>query len=144
MSPRPPSATGPGGLGRPSAAPPVPAASTTRRAAGELERAVLALLWSAGEPLMPAAVQHRLGGGLAQSTIATTLLRLVAKGLADRAPHGKGFAYRPLLRAEQHAAVQMIDFLRRGDRPDDVLRHFASELPPGYREVLRAALTATG
>ncbi|MCL9795692.1 BlaI/MecI/CopY family transcriptional regulator [Frankia sp. AgKG'84/4] len=122
----------------------MPAASATRRAAGELERAVLALLWSAGEPLMPTAIQHRLGGGLAQSTVATTLLRLVAKGLADRAPHGRGFAYRPLQRAEQHAAIQMIDFLRRGDRPDDVLRHFARALPPGHREVLRAALTVAG
>ncbi|WP_241882714.1 BlaI/MecI/CopY family transcriptional regulator [Frankia sp. KB5] len=112
----------------------------TRRASGELERAVLALLWAAPRPLMPMQVQQRLGGGLAQSTIATTLLRLVTKGLVERAPHGKGFAYRPLQRVEQHAAVQMLDLLQRGDRPDDVLRYFAGQLPAGYREVLRKAL----
>ncbi|WP_462203546.1 BlaI/MecI/CopY family transcriptional regulator [Frankia sp. CcWB3] len=111
-----------------------------RRAAGELEREVLALLWAAAEPLMPFQVQRRLGRGLAQSTVATTLLRLVAKGLAERAPHGRGFAYRPLQRAEDHAAEQMMNFLGRGDDPGAVLRCFARHLPPHHRDVLRQEL----
>ncbi|WP_018636112.1 BlaI/MecI/CopY family transcriptional regulator [Parafrankia elaeagni] len=115
-----------------------------RRASGELEREVLNLLWSADEPLMPFQVQQRLGGGLAQSTVATTLLRLMDKGLADRAPRGKGFGYRALRRAEDHAAVQMVALVRRGENPDDVLRCFASQLPAGYQRVLREALTVSG
>ncbi len=113
-----------------------------RRAAGELEREVLALLWATSEPLMPMQVQHRLGGDLAQSTVATTLLRLVAKGLAERTPHGRGFAYRPLQRAEDHAAVQMVNLLRRGDDPGAVLRYFAGRLSPDHRGVLLQALGA--
>ncbi len=113
-----------------------------RRAAGELEREVLALLWATSEPLMPMQVQHRLGGDLAQSTIATTLLRLVAKGLAERTPHGRGFAYRPLQRAEDHAAVQMVKLLHRGDDPGTVLRYFAGHLSPDHRCLLLQALSA--
>ncbi|KJE19602.1 putative transcriptional regulator [Frankia torreyi] len=123
------------------AAPAASAVPQPKRAAGDLERAVLTLLWSADEPLMPFQVQQRLGAGLAQSTIATTLLRLVNKGMVQRAPRGRGFAYRPLRRAADHAAGQMLDFLLRGENPDSVLRSFARRLSTDQRDVLLRALT---
>ncbi|WP_261557229.1 BlaI/MecI/CopY family transcriptional regulator [Frankia tisae] len=118
-----------------------PVVPPPKRAAGDLERAVLTLLWSAGEPLMPFQVQQRLGAGLAQSTIATTLLRLVNKGMVQRTPRGRGFAYHPLRRAADHAAGQMLDFLLRGESPDSVLRCFAHRLSTDQRDVLLRALT---
>ena len=44
-----------------------------RRAAGELEAAVLAVLQAAGSPLSPGEVRDRLGGELAYTTVVTIL-----------------------------------------------------------------------
>lgn len=128
-------------LGTRPATPPRP---PIRRASGELERAVLTLLWSAPEPLKPRQVQERLGGGIAPTTVSTTLRRLVGKGLVSRAPLGKAYVYRPLQRVSDHAAVQMLGLLQRGEQPVDVLRCFATQLPADYRAVLLDALTVHG
>src|SRR5260370_25177385 len=55
-------------------------AAADRRAAGELEAAVLAVLQAAGLPLSPGEVRERVGGGLAYTTVVTILSRLHAKG----------------------------------------------------------------
>ena len=62
--------------------------SGTRRAAGELEAAALAVLQAAGSALTPGQVRDRLGeqpgGHLAYSTVVTILSRLYAKGVLTR------------------------------------------------------------
>jgi predicted transcriptional regulator len=63
------------------------------RPRGGLEREVLACLAAAGRPLAPAEVQAELGGGLAYTTVMTTLSRLHAKGAVTREPAGRGYAY---------------------------------------------------
>ena len=59
-----------------------------RRAAGELEAAVLAVLQAAGSALSPGDVRDRLGGDLAYTTVVTILSRLHDKGSAG-APQGR-------------------------------------------------------
>src|SRR5260370_37757276 len=55
-------------------------ATGARRAAGELEAGVLAVLQAAGRPLPPGEVRERVGGGLAPTPGGTVLARLPAKG----------------------------------------------------------------
>jgi predicted transcriptional regulator len=65
-----------------------------RRAAGELEGDVLAVLWSEGRPLTPGEVHAALGSDLAYTTVATILGRLDDKGLVERDKAGRTHTYR--------------------------------------------------
>ena len=64
-----------------------------RRAAGELEGDVLAVLWSAGSALTPGEVHEALGADLAYTTVSTILNRLLDKGLVERTKAGRAHAY---------------------------------------------------
>ncbi len=76
------------------------------RGLGDLERRVLELMWSHDAPLTTREVQARLGEGLAYTTLMTTLDRLHKKGILERAPAGRAYAYRPrLTRAEMEHTV---------------------------------------
>lgn len=66
---------------------------TSGRAAGALEREVLASLAAAGRPLTAGEVLSDLGGELAYTTVMTTLSRLHAKGALSRRPAGRAYAY---------------------------------------------------
>ncbi len=66
-------------------------AAGARRAAGELEAGVLAVLQAAGQPLPPGEVRERVGGGLAYTTVVTILSRLHAKGVLQRRKAGRGW-----------------------------------------------------
>jgi len=65
-----------------------------RRAAGELEGDVLAVLWAEGRPLTPGDVHAALGSELAYTTVATILGRLHDKGLVERDKSGRTHTYR--------------------------------------------------
>ena len=66
---------------------------TSGRAAGALEREVLASLAVAGRPLTAGEVLAELGGGLAYTTVMATLSRLHPKGALRREPAGRAYAY---------------------------------------------------
>src|SRR5215469_16967307 len=78
-----------------------------RRAAGELEAAVLGVLQAAGEPLSPADVRERIGGHLAYTTVVTILSRLHAKGVLDRHKSGRAYLYAPVADQPGLAARRM-------------------------------------
>src|SRR6266699_975916 len=67
-----------------------------RRAAGELEAGVLAVLQAVGRPLRPGEVRERVGGGLAYTTVLTILSRLHAKGVLERRKAGRAYVYAPV------------------------------------------------
>src|SRR5260370_13995154 len=75
-----------------------------RRAAGELEAGVLAVLQAAGRPLSPGAVRERVGGRLAYTTVVTIMSRLRAKGVLERRTASRAYAYAPLALAPRLAA----------------------------------------
>jgi predicted transcriptional regulator len=69
-------------------------AGPARRAGGELEAQVLAVLWAAGQPLSPGEARQQLaaapgGSALAYSTVVTILSRLHAKGVLRRRRAGR-------------------------------------------------------
>lgn len=67
------------------------------RILGELEDAVMEVLWSTREPLAVKEVQTRLGRELAYTTVMTILDRLYRKGLVEREKVGMAFHYLPAL-----------------------------------------------
>jgi predicted transcriptional regulator len=112
-----------------------------RRQRGELESAVLAVLWEAGEPLVAAEVQERLAGELAYTTVVTILSRLQAKGVLKRTPRGKAFAYVPVFDEPGLAAQRMRMLLDDGgaDR-EQVIARFVSQLSEADENLLRTFL----
>jgi predicted transcriptional regulator len=111
-----------------------------RRAAGELEAAVLSVLRAAGTPMSPGEVLGALGGGLAYTTVVTILSRLHGKGVLDRGKAGRSFRY---ALADDQAGLAARRLARMLDVEPDrevVLARFVSGLPPADEEILRRVL----
>src|SRR5260370_12998592 len=103
-----------------------------RRGAGELEAAVLSVLWQAGRALSPGEVQQALTGQaggpeLSYSTVVTILSRLHAKKALDRRRDGRAFRYAPVADEAGLAARRPAPLL--GQEPGRPAR--PSPLPPG-------------
>lgn len=112
-------------------------ASGGRRAAGALEAEVLSVLQSAGQALTPGEVTERLGGGLAYSTVVTTLTRLHAKGALNRTRRSRAYAYAPVADAAGMAAQRMRQVLEAEADRDAVLTRFVDELSPREEALFR-------
>jgi predicted transcriptional regulator len=111
-----------------------------RREAGALESETLALLWAAEEPQTPAQVLEQLPGDLAYTTVATILSRLVTKGLVQRVPRGRAWAYRTAEDRSGYTAMQMRRLLEQEADVGAVLARFVDDLDPAEEQVLRALL----
>jgi predicted transcriptional regulator len=114
------------------------------RPRGALEQEVLACLAAADGPLTPGDVLAELGGGLAYTTVMTTLSRLHAKGAISRQPAGRGYVY--ALRGGQAdaqdsmTARRMLKLLESGRDRAGVLSRFVADLSPEDEQVLGALL----
>lgn len=116
----------------------MPGHHASRRAYGELESEVLAVLWSVDTPLTPGEVRRRITGDPAYSTIVTTLSRLYDKGTLTRVRSGRAYAYTPVADEAGLAAHRMLQVLDAGTDRHAVLAHFVSDLSPeDERELLR-------
>jgi predicted transcriptional regulator len=111
-----------------------------RRAAGELEAAVLAVLQTAESPLSPGEVRDRLGGDLAYTTVVTILSRLHGKGVLDRRKAGRAFLYAPVADEPGLAARRMAQMLDAEPDREVVLARFVSGLSGEDEELLRRML----
>lgn len=112
-----------------------------RVALGELERAVMAQLWSADEPLTVRDVHDQLERELAYTTVMTVLGRLAKKGLVRQERDGKAYRYAAASSRDQMAASLMLDAL--GDVGEDrtaALVAFVDQVGPQEVEALRRAL----
>ena len=115
-----------------------------RRAAGELEAAVLAVLQTAESPLSPGEVRDRLGGDLAYTTVVTILSRLHGKGVLDRRKAGRAFLYTPVADEPGLAARRMARVLDAEPDREAVLTRFVSGLSGTDEELLRRMLGEDG
>jgi predicted transcriptional regulator len=111
-----------------------------RRAAGELETAVLAVLQAAGRPLSPGEVRDQLGDGLAYTTVVTILSRLHAKGVLNRQKAGRAYLYAPVADEPGLAARRMARLLDAEADREAVLARFVSGLSDSDEELLRRML----
>lgn len=109
---------------------------------GELENQVLDVVWGAPGAVTPRQVHEQLSTTreLAYTTVMTILVRLCKKGLLEREPAGRAFAYRPRISREERAAARMSDALTSVGDPSLALTHFVESLPPDQVDDLRSAL----
>ena len=119
-------------------------AAAGRRAAGELEATVLAVLQGAGSPLSPGEVRERIGGTLAYTTVVTILSRLHAKGVLERHKAGRAYLYSPVADEPGLAARRMTRVLDGEADREAVLARFVSALSDSDEELLRRMLGDSG
>ncbi|RZS44219.1 putative transcriptional regulator [Herbihabitans rhizosphaerae] len=108
---------------------------------GDLERAVMEVLWSRPHPSTVRDVADRLADrNLAYTTVMTVLDRLQKKGVVRRQRVGRAWQYLPADSKDAYVTQLIFDALDfTGDR-DAVLARFARSVSPAEAEVLRAAL----
>ena len=111
-----------------------------RRAPGELESEVLAVLWTADAPRTPSQVHEEIDGGLSYKTVHTILTRLQDKGLVRRVSHGGRSCYAAVKDSAQDAADRMRAVLESGRDRRAILQRFISALRPADERALRALL----
>ena len=111
-------------------------------AMGELETAVMDVVWRCDAPVTPGDVRTLLAGQrpLAYTTVMTILVRLWRKGRLERERVGRAYAYRPVDSQEEYAAARMGEVL--GGVPDrpKALGHFVHVLDPVDRAQLERML----
>lgn len=109
---------------------------------GQLEAAVMDVLWDRGGWLTPGEVHAYLGGErtLAYTTIMTILVRLWRKDRLERQRDGRAYAYRPGQTREEWAAGRMrVALAGAGNRPGALAR-FLELVTPEDRAQLRRML----
>lgn len=116
-----------------------------RRGAGELEAAVLSVLWETGRALSPGEVQQALTGQagvleLSYSTVVTILSRLHAKKALDRRRDGRAFRYAPVADEVGLAARRLVAMLDKEPDRQAVLSRFVADLSGSDEQLLRGLL----
>jgi predicted transcriptional regulator len=110
---------------------------------GELERAIMEVLWQSPDPM----TVRQVGGcltdrDLAHTTVMTVLDRLAKKGFVRRQRAGRAWRYRPAESREAYVAELMLTALdQTGDR-QAALTRFARSVSGAEAEALRVALEA--
>lgn len=111
----------------------------TRR--GELERAIIEVLWDSGAPMTARAVTDALADReLALTTVLTVLGRLEAKGLLTRSRDGRAHTYRAVSDRAEHTAGLMRQVLDTAGDRQDALTRFVDSVSPDDLAALRRAL----
>lgn len=109
---------------------------------GELERAVMEVLWSGNGGATAREVGRALAADrdLAHTTVMTVLDRLAKKGFLIRERQGRAWRYCPVATKEAYVAELMLGALSMtGDR-DAALAHFARSVSDDEAELLRRIL----
>ena len=108
---------------------------------GDLERAIMDVLWGTPQSLTVREVSAQLTErDLAHTTVMTVLDRLAKKGFARRERDGRAWRYRPAATREAYVTELMLTALdQTGDRTAALTR-FAQSVTGVEAEVLRDAL----
>jgi predicted transcriptional regulator len=112
---------------------------------GELERAIMEVLWESSDPMTVRQVGFCLTDrDLAHTTVMTVLDRLAKKGFVRRQRVGRAWRYRPAESREAYVAELMLTALdQTGDR-QAALTRFARSVSGAEAAALKAALDALG
>jgi predicted transcriptional regulator len=112
---------------------------------GELERAIMDVLWEAPDPLTVRQVSGLLTErDLAHTTVMTVLDRLSKKGFARRERDGRAWRYHAAESREAYVTELMLNALdQTGDR-QAALARFARSVTGAEARALRTALEALG
>jgi predicted transcriptional regulator len=122
------------------------ARSGVEKLLGELEHAVMDILWGQGEATVRDVLDElNCTRSLAYTTVLTVMSRLVDKGLLTQNKTGRAHLYRPVMSREAYAAETTAQIIRSlvEDFGDIALAQFSQELA-GLEPERLAALKALG
>lgn len=93
---------------------------------GDLEAAIMNVMWAAEAPRVVREVRERLDYGrpVAYTTVMTVMNILHRKGVLQRTKRGRAWQYWPAERREDHDARLMAEVLRSGGDEGAVIRSF--------------------
>jgi predicted transcriptional regulator len=115
------------------------------RGLGDLERAIMAVIWAADSPVTGRAVVDELNRerAVAYTTVLTVMDRLVDKGMLTKQRTGRAHTYQAATSRAGYTAELMASVLGSSDDRSAVLLHFVEHIPPDQADALQAALDAT-
>lgn len=121
-------------------------AGSRTRAPGELEGAVMQVLWAEGRPMTSVEILDLVAGKRpAQTTLLTALERLSRKGLVRRVGDAvRKVQFEPTLTEAEHASQAMLEALPEADSRGAALLKFAGDLDPDDLAVLQQAIANRG
>lgn len=113
---------------------------------GELEGAVMQVLWASDAPLRVREVMERLESPRdhAYTTVMTVLDNLHTKGMADRSRDGRAYLYHAAKTRPEYGAEMLREVLTTSGDPENVLLHFAQSASAEESQFLRSALRKVG
>jgi predicted transcriptional regulator len=108
---------------------------------GELEAAIMDVMWTAEGPCVVREVRERLDYSrpVAYTTVMTVMNILHRKGVLNRTKRGRAWQYWPVERREDHDARIMTEVLRSGGDEGVVIRRFLELVRDDEVESLRNA-----
>lgn len=107
---------------------------------GELERAVLNVLWQRPGGVFAREVAEALPSRPATTTVLTVLDRLARKDLVTRTKQGRAYRYSPVASKEAYLAAAMRAAMDESDDRNAVLSHFLGSVSEAEIRAVRAAL----
>jgi predicted transcriptional regulator len=109
---------------------------------GELEMAIMDVMWAANTPCTTREVRERMryGRPVAYTTVMTVMDILYRKGVLQRVKHGRAWQYWPVERREEHDARVMTEVLRSGGDEAVTMRHFLERVSDDELDRLRSAV----
>ena len=111
---------------------------------GELEAAIMDVVWAAGAPVRVRQVCDQLNQDrpLAFNTVQTVMEILYRKGWLERRKDGRAYRYEPMRSRDDYAAGLLAEALSAAGDPAATLLRLVGDLEPGEAARLRAALDA--
>jgi len=111
---------------------------------GQLESAIMDVVWSADRPQTVREVRERLryGRPVAYTTVMTVMGILHGKGVLQRQKQGRAWLYWPAEAREEHDARLMAEALRSGGNHLVTIRRFVERVSDDEMACLREALVS--
>ena len=109
---------------------------------GELETAIMDVVWAADRAYLVREVRERLdyNRAVAYTTVMTVMTILHGKGVLCREKHGRAWRYWPAESREQHDARLMAEVLRSGGDQQVTMVRFVEQVSDEEIASLRTAL----
>ena len=109
---------------------------------GELEMAIMDVMWAVDSPCVVREVRERLqyGRPVAYTTVMTVMNILHRKGVLHRSKDGRAWRYWPVEQREEHDARLMAEALRSGGDEALTMRRFLERVSDDEMERLRTAV----
>jgi predicted transcriptional regulator len=112
---------------------------------GELESAIMDVVWASDRAYLVREVRERLSynRSLAYTTVMTVMNILYGKGVLCREKHGRAWRYWPAESREEHDARLMAEVLHSGGNEHITMMRFVERVSDEERESLRDAVLHT-